>query len=326
MKAITHTRFGSADVLTLSQVDTPVPGDGDVLVNVHASTVTSGDVKVRGFEGVPWTMVLLARPMFGFRTPRQPILGSEFAGVVAAVGKDVTTFKPGDRVFGMLGMKLGANAEYVCIPAKNAIAHMPAGRSFTEMASMPFGALTALHFLTVGKIAAGDHVLINGASGAVGVAAIQIAKHVGATVTSVCSSKNVDLVMSLGADHVIDYTQQDVTQTSQTYDIIFDTVGKITFGQAKRMLKPNGRYLQAVFAIRHLFQMMFVNMTGNRKMICTVAPESPTHLQALKQLVEDGQYKAVIDRVYPLEQTADAHRYVDGGHKVGSVVIDVVQD
>lgn len=186
---------------------------------------------------------------------------------------------------------------------------------------MPFGALTALHFLKAGKIAKGDNVLINGASGAVGIAAVQIAKHFGATVTGICSTKNIDLVQSLGADHVLDYTKEDILQCDQPYDLIFDTVGKFTFTKAKRILKPNGRYLQTVFAIRHLFQMLLVNLLGQRKMICTVAGDSLENLQTLKTLIEKHQYKPIIDRTYPLHETAKAHTYVDTGHKVGSVII-----
>ena len=321
MKAIIHTRFGPPDVMHLAEVEKPLPKDNQVCVKAFASTVNSGDVKMRSFKNIPWTMALLARPMFGFRTPRQPILGLDFAGEVDCVGSNVTQFKAGDKVFGMTDMNMGANAEYVCVSGTGTIAHLPEGHSYQEMAATTFGALTALHFLKAGKIAKGDNVLINGASGAVGVAAIQIAKHFGATVTGICSTKNMELVQSLGADHVIDYTKQDIMQCNQPYDLIFDTMGKFTFGKAKRILKPNGRYLQAVFAIRHLFQMLLVNVLSQRKMICTVAGDSLEDLRTLKSLIENKQYKAVIDRTYPLEETAKAHAYVDQGHKVGSVVI-----
>jgi NADPH:quinone reductase-like Zn-dependent oxidoreductase len=323
MKAITHTRCGSPDVLHLDDVPMPLPRPNEVRVKVHASTVTSGDVKMRSFEDIPWTMALLARPIFGFFKPKQPILGVEFAGEIDTVGKDVSSFTIGEKVFGITGMQSGTNAQFVCVPADRAIVTMPENQSFTDMAAIPFGALTAMHFLKVGKIKQGDHVLVYGASGAVGVAAIQVAKHFGATVTGVCSTKNLELVESLGADHVIDYTQQDYLQSNQTYDILFDTVGKTTFGKAKRILTPDGRYLQTVFAIRHLFQMGLANLLTQRKIVCTVSADGRDDLLAIKAMIEAGIYKPVIDRVYPLEEAAEAHRYVDDGHKVGSVVLTI---
>ncbi len=323
MKAITHTRFGSPDVLHLEDIPTPDPTPNQVRVKIHASTVTSGDVKMRSFENIPWTMALLARPMFGFFKPKQPILGVAFAGEIDALGKDVDSFTIGQRVFGITGMKMGTNAQFICVPATSTITTMPENLSFNDAAAIPFGSLTAMHFLKTGKITQGDHVLVYGASGAVGVAAIQIAKNLGATVTGVCSTKNMQLVQSLGADHVIDYTQADFTQSSQMYDIVFDTVGKTTFSKSKRVLAHNGRYLLTAFAIRHLFQMGLVNLLTQRRMVCTVSADSRDHLQEVKAMIEAGTYCAVIDRCYPLEETAEAHRYVDGGHKVGSVVLTI---
>ncbi|MFG0249485.1 MAG: NAD(P)-dependent alcohol dehydrogenase [Phycisphaeraceae bacterium JB051] len=323
MKAITHTRFGSPDVLHLVDIPTPEPTADQVRVKIHASTVTSGDVKMRGFENIPWTMALLARPMFGFFKPRQPILGVSYAGEIDAVGQDVDSFTVGQRVFGITGMNMGTNAQFICVPAGSSISNMPENLPLNEAAAIPFGSLTAMHFLKAGKIKQGDYVLIYGASGAVGVAAIQIAKNLGATVTGVCSTKNLQRVQSLGADHVIDYTQTDFTQSSQAYDIVFDTVGKTTFGKTKRVLAANGRYLLTAFAIRHLFQMGLVNLLSKRRMVCSVSADSRDDLQQIKAMIEAGTYRAVIDRCYPLEDTAEAHRYVDGGHKVGSVVLTV---
>lgn len=323
MKAIRYTRFGQPDVLHLAEIDKPVPASNQVLIKVHASTVNSGDCKLRSFKDIPWTIAIPSRFVFGFRTPKKPILGGDFAGEVEAVGDQVTKWKPGDKVFGFTGMCFGAYAQYLCVSADGAIAPMPENQSYQEMAAIPFGVLTGMHFLKAGKIAAGENVMIYGASGAVGVAAIQLAKHFGATVTGVCSTKHVQLVRALGADHVIDYTQQDYLQSQTKYDMVFDTVGKTTFSKCKRILNPNGRYLQTVFAIRHLLLMLCVNLTSSRKIICSISPDNADDLLYVKKLVEDGQYNPVIDRTYPLEQTAQAHRYVDEGHKTGSVVLTV---
>jgi NADPH2:quinone reductase len=263
--------------------------------------------------------------MFGLRKPKQTILGLELSGEIVAVGKDVKQFKKGDLIFGNACEKFGAYAEYVCL-AENAVLVMkPANITFEEAASIPFGATTALYFLrNVAKLQRGQKVLIIGASGCTGVYAVQLARFYEAEVTGVCSTANVELVKSLGADKVIDYTQEDFTQNGETYDVIFDMVaGKASFARYKGSLKPNGLYLAGAGGLKEFAQMAWTALTGGKKVIAGMAPDRREDLVFLKELLEAGKLKPVIDRRYPLEQTAEAHRYVDTGHKKGSVVITV---
>lgn len=321
MKAIVYQRFGPPEVAKVVDVASPTCGDRQVLVRVRAAAITSGDSKIRSFMGIPWTLALLSRPLFGWRKPKKPILGGAFAGEIESVGAGVNTFKPGDKVLGFTGMTFGAHAQYLSMNADGVIVVMPENLTFELAAAAPFGMLTAVHFLRCAKIQAGQNVLINGASGAVGLAAVQLAKHHGCHVTGVCSGSNVQCVTDVGADHVIDYTQQDISQSDRKYDIIFDTVGKTTWSQCRRLLTPKGCYMQAVFALRHLLLMLWVNLTGKRKMICTISNERTQDLQLAKTLIEAGDYQPVIDSVYPMDQAAEAHRRVDSGHKVGSVIL-----
>jgi 2-desacetyl-2-hydroxyethyl bacteriochlorophyllide A dehydrogenase len=324
MKAIGYTQYGPPEVLQLTEVDKPTPGANEILIKVHATTVTSGESRMRS-ANFPPLFWLPARLMFGLTKPKRTILGTELAGVVEAVGNTVTRFKPGDAVYGMTGMRLGAYAEYVCLPQDGMLAHKPATMSFEEAAAIPFGAHTALHFLRKGDIQRGQKVLIYGASGSIGTAAVQLAKHFGAEVTGVCSSANVTLVKSLGADHVVDYTKEDFTKSGRRYDIIFDTVGKSRFDASVEALTPNGRYLLAsVLTVSPYFKMMWMLLTGSKKAIGGVAAERPEDLLFFKELIEAGELKAVIDRYYPLDQVAEAHRYVDTGRKKGNVVINVM--
>lgn len=326
MKAIVFTEYGSPDVLQLQEVDKPTPKEDEVLIKVHATTVTTGDVNIRGFVFVPPGLKLLARLMFGLNKPKKHILGTEVAGEIEAVGKQVTEFKSGDQVFGIESSYLGAYADYVCRPAKGALSLKPANLSYEEAAALSFGAGTALHFLkNLAKIQRGQKILINGASGCVGSYAVQIAKYYGAEVTGVCSTQNVELVKSLGADRVIDYTKEDFTRNGETYDIILDTVGKTTFVRCKGSLKPQGLYLASAGGVREMLQSVWTALRGDKKVIFGMPTESKQALNALLQLVESGQIRPVIDRCYPLEQTAEAHRYVDKGHKRGNVVITVAQ-
>ncbi len=326
MKAIVFTEYGSPDVLQLQEVDKPTPKEDEVLIKVHATTVTTGDVNIRGFVFVPPGLKLLARLMFGLNKPQKHILGTEVAGEIEAVGKQVTEFKSGDQVFGIESSYLGAYADYVCRPAKGALSLKPANLSYEEAAALSFGAGTALHFLkNLAKIQSGQKILINGASGCVGSYAVQIAKHYGAEVTGVCSTRNVELVKSLGAYHVIDYTKEDFTRNGETYDIILDTVGKTTFARCKGSLKPQGLYLASAGGVREMLQSVWTALRGDKKVIFGTPTESKQELNALLQLVESGQIRPVIDRCYPLEQIAEAHRYVDKGHKRGNVVITVAQ-
>jgi NADPH:quinone reductase-like Zn-dependent oxidoreductase len=325
MKAIVYEKYGPADVLQLKDVEKPSPKDNEVLIRIHATTVTTGDVNARGFVFVPPGLGLLARLMIGLRKPKKTILGTELAGEIEAVGKDARLFKEGDQVFGIDGNNLGAYAEYKCMPEEGALAIKPANMTYDEAAAVPNGALTTLFFLRdKGNIQSGQKVLINGASGSVGAAAVQLARYFGVEVTGVCSTTNLEMVRSLGADKVIDYTQEDFTKSGETYDIIFDTVvGKTSFSGCKNSLKKNGLYLAVAGGLKELIQMLWTSVIGSKKVIFGggLACERKENLLFIKELVEAGKIKAVIDRRYPLEQTAEAHGYVDKGHKKGNVVI-----
>ena len=330
MKAIVYEQYGPPDVLHFAEVPKPVPKEKEVMIRIHASTVTTGDVNARSFLFVPPGLGLLARLMIGVRKPKHAILGTDFAGEIVETGKDVRLFKKGDMVYGIDGDGLGAYAEYKCISEEKALVTKPASLTFEEAASVPSGALTALYFLKdKGNIQGGQKVLVNGASGSVGVAAVQIAKYLGAEVTGVCSTANVELVRSLGADKVIDYTKDDFTQSGDVYDIILDTVvGKTSFARCRKSLKRNGFYLAVAGGLNELIQSVWTSIFGNKKVIFGggVACERKENLLLIKDIIESGKLKSVIDRCYPLEQTADAHRYVDKGHKKGNVVITVGHD
>ncbi len=327
MKAIIYTQYGPADVLHLQEVEKPTPNDNEVLIKVYATSVTAGDCNARGFVFVPPGFGFLARLMFGFRKPKQPILGTELSGEIVAVGKDVKRFKQGDQVFGT-SQKFGAYAEYICMAEDTALVIKPANLTFAEAASIPFGANTALYFLRdMAKLHPGQRVLIIGASGCTGVYAVQLAKFYGAEVTGVCSTRNLELVRSLGADQVIDYTREDFTQNNETYDVILDMVpGKSRFARYQSSLKPNGLYLAGAGGLDSLAQMAWTSLLGSKKVIAGMAPDRKEYLVFLKELLEAGKLKSVIDRCYPLEQTAEAHRYVDMGHKRGSVIITITAE
>jgi NADPH:quinone reductase-like Zn-dependent oxidoreductase len=327
MKAIVYTEYGPADVLHLQEVEKPVLQDHEVLVKVHATSVTAGDCNARGFVFVPPGFGFLARLMFGPRKPRQPILGAEFSGEIVEVGKNVRLFKKGDQVFG-ISEKYGAYAEYTCITENACMILKPANLTYEEAASIPFGANTALYFLRdLAKLQRGQKVLIIGASGCTGVYAVQLAKYFGAEVTGVCSTRNLEMVRSLGADYVIDYTKEDFTQNGQVYDIIFDMVpGKSSFARYKSSLKPNGLYLAGAGGVEAIAQMAWTALTGGKKVMAGMAPDRREALVFLKELLEAGKLKPVIDRRYPLEGAAEAHRYADTGHKKGSVVITITAE
>jgi NADPH:quinone reductase-like Zn-dependent oxidoreductase len=326
MKAIVYTEYGPPEVLQLKEVEKPSPKDNEVLIRIHATTVTTGEVNARGFTFVPPGFGPLPRLMLGLRKPKKTILGSDLAGEIEAVGKDVKQFKEGDQVFGIDSNSSGAYAEYVCRPEEGALAIKPANMTYEEAAAIPFGACTALYFLRdKGNIQSGQKVLINGASGGVGTYAVQLASYFGAEVTGVCSTRNLELVKSLGADKVIDYTKEDFTQSGETYDIILDMVGKSSFSRCKSSLKQNGLYLAVAGGLKELIQMLWTSVIGSKKVIFGggLASERKEYLLFFKELIEAGKLKAVIDRRYPLEQMAEAHRYVDKGHKKGNVVITV---
>ena len=315
MKAIVYTKFGPPEVLQLQEVAKPTPKADEVLIKIFATTVVKEDPDMRSSPGVN-----------GLLKPRHPILGQELAGQVEAVGKNVTRFQPGDQVFG-IGF-FGAYAEYICMPENGALAIKPANISYEDAASIPNGALTALPFLRdQGKIHSGQSVLIYGASGSVGAAALQLAKYYGAQVTGVCSTANLEWVKSLGADHVIDYTRENFTENSQTYNIIFDTVGKRSFSECKGSLTDEGIFLTTVPTPAIMLQTLSTARSGKKVKFLAAGlkpvREKIKDLVFLTQLIEGGKLKAVIDKVYPLEQMAEAHRYVDQGHKKGNVVIAV---
>lgn len=324
MKAVVYTTYGPPEVLQIKEVAKPTPKDHEILVRVHATTVTSGDSRLRSFTIPSILFWLPGRLYFGLTKPKRTILGTEFAGEVETVGKDVQRFKAGDQVFASTGMNMGAYTEYICLPETGVVAHKPATMTYEEAAAVPFGALTALFYLRdLGNIQRGQQVLIYGASGGVGTFAVQLAHSFGAEVTGVCSTSNVELVKTLGATRVIDYTKEDFTKNGQTYDIIFDTVGKTSFSQCKNILKPQGRYLAAVLRMQEMLQMLWTSMSDKKKVIGGMTNEKVEDLVFLKDLIEAGKLTATIDRRYPLEQMVEAHRYVDKGHKKGSVVISL---
>jgi len=324
MKAIVHTAYGPPDELQLKEVEKPVPKEDEVLIKIHATTVTTTDCNARNLTFVPRLLRLPMRMEFGFREPKIKILGVDLAGEIEAVGKDVKRFEVGDQVFGTPEPALGAHAEYICIPEDGVLTNKPANMTWEEAASIPLAGHTAIYFIRdQGNIQAGQKVLIIGASGAVGTCAVQLAKYYGAEVTGVCSTTNLELVKSLGADKVIDYTEEDFTQSGETYDVIFDAVSKSSFFRCRRSLRENGVYLVTLPNLAFLLQMPWASMVGDKKVRNGSRLATVEDLLFLKELFEAGKLKTVIDRRYPLEQTAEAFRYVEKGHKKGNVVITV---
>jgi NADPH:quinone reductase-like Zn-dependent oxidoreductase len=329
MKAIVYTEYGSPDMLHLEEVAKPAPRDNEILIRVCATPINYGDLTARNFAhltssefNMPALLWLPARMSFGWNKPKVNILGSELSGEVEAVGKGVSKFKPGDQVFAYIGMKMGANAEYLCMPEGGTVAIKPANMTYEESSTIPYGGIMALSILRKANIKSGQKALVNGASGGIGSLAVQLAKYFGAEVTGVCGTPRLEYVKSLGADKVIDYTREDFTRNGETYDLIFDVLGRSSFARCQSSLKPNGIYLLASFKMKPLFQMLWTSITGSRKkVICAMASEKAEDLVFIRELVEAGKIKSIIDKCYPLEQTAEAHRYVESGHKKGNVVI-----
>ena len=325
MKAIVASQYGLPEVLQLQEVEKPTPKDNEILIKVYATTVNAGDIRMRSFT-VPPLLWLPARLTLGLTRPKNPIYGMELAGEVEAVGRLVKKFKPGDQVFAStFKANFGAHAEYKCLPEDDAVVIKPGHLGYEEATTLPISANTALHFLKAAGIQAGQKVLIYGASGGVGTFAVQLAKHFGAEVTAVCSTRNMALVKSLGADHVIDYTHEEFTKNGRSYDIIFDTVGKTTFAQCKNALKNNGYYLSTGLMLAEIKRPWYAKTTGKNIVGGTAYPDTEG-LNFLIELVETGKLKPVIDRCYPLEQMVEAHRYVETGRKRGNVVIMVEQN
>jgi NADPH:quinone reductase-like Zn-dependent oxidoreductase len=325
MKAIMHNQYGPPDLLQFKEVDKPVPKDNEVLIAVHATTVSTGDCNMRNFTFVSKSWLPIAKLMFGIGRPwKERVLGTELTGEVEQTGKDVQKFKKGDLVIASTGMAGGGHAQYACLHEKGALAIKPNSLSWEQAAAIPFGANTALYFLReLGKLRAGQDLLIIGASGSIGSAGLQLAKYFGATVTAVCSGANVQMVKSMGADKVIDYTKEDFARNGETYDLIFDTVGATTFSGCQVSLKPNGTFLPCIMGLTDMIRMLWTSVTGGKKMKGGVAINNRERMSFISELAAAGKLKPVIDRSYPLEQIAEAFKYVEKGHKKGNVVVTV---
>lgn len=317
MKAIVYTEYGSADVLRLMEVAKPIPKNREVLLKIHATTVNRTDCGFR--TATPF----IVRFFSGLFAPKNTILGSEFAGEIEAVGPDVGLFKKGDQVFGLSADTFGTHAEYVCLPETGSIAAKPATMSYEEAAAICEGAYLALNVLREFGIQRGQKILINGATGSIGSAAVQLAKHFGAEITAVGNTKNVELIKSLGADTVIDYTKNDFTQIDKTFDFVFDAVGKSSFFRCKKLLKRNGLYASTElgYLSQNVFLALLTPLFGGRKVLFPIPKDTKEDILFFKELIETGQYRAVIDRTYPLEHVAEATRYVERSEKTGNVVI-----
>lgn len=330
MKAITYTEYGSPEVLQMREIAKPEPKDNEILIRIRATRVNYGDTLARKFGSVttkefnmPGILLLPVRLEFGIRKPKKYILGSEFSGVIEVVGKEVKRFKAGDAVFGYRGSSFGAYAEYLCMPESGLVTHKPITMSFEEATLIPYGALTALSHLKKVNIQPGQKVLVNGASGGIGSAGVQLAKYFGAEVTGVCSTNKMKFVQALGADKIIDYTKEDFTKNGEKYDLIYDILGKSSFDSCRSSLTTKGVLLYASFKVKQLIQMWRTSKSVGQKVVCALSSENLDDLNFIKELVETGKFKTVIDKRYPLEETAEAHRYYESGKNTGNIVISV---
>jgi NADPH:quinone reductase-like Zn-dependent oxidoreductase len=322
MRAVLYDRYGPPDVLRLGEVERPVPKDAEVLIKVHASTVNRTDTGLRSAE------YFISRFFTGLIRPRRKIPGTDLAGEVEAVGSAVSEYRVGDHVFGVSARTAGAHAEFVCLPENAPLAHKPTGMTFEEAAAVPDGVILALSYLGRMNLQKGTRILIYGASGSIGTAAVQLARYFDADVTAVCNTKNVELVASLGADRVIDYTQEDFTKNGETYDVVFDAVGKLSFKRCRASLKPRGLYGSTDLGPywQNPLLAVWTSRVGDKKVLFPIPRYTKKGIIFLKELIDAGKYRAVIDRRYPLEEVVEAHRYVETGQKTGNVVLTISQD
>lgn len=323
MKAIVCTQYGSPNVLQLTDVAKPAPKENEVLIKVIATTANAADARIRGAV-FPSIFNFPVKLLMGFKGPRKKILGLELAGVVESVGKNVTKYKPGDEVFASTGAAFGAYVEYICLTEMSVMAKKPSNMTFEEAATVPHCALAALHFLNKGKVGQGQRVMIYGASGGIGTFAVQIAKAYGAEVTAVCSTSNIELVKSIGADNVIDYSKNELSRISEPFDVVFDTIGKAPITECVDLLEDGGMYLSAVhLELSRILEGMKVSFRSTKKVIGGSAPYTKENLEFLKNLAEEGKLISVIDKTFDLKEIREAHEYVDKGHKKGHVVIHI---
>lgn len=323
MKGVVYTTYGSPDVLQLKEVEKPVPMDDDVLIKVHAAEATKADCELRSFNfPVKWFWLPL-RIAVGLLKPKRQILGGYFAGEVESVGKNVSKFKKGDQVFGAAKLRMGAYGEYVCLPASYTLVPKPHNVSFEAAAAIPLGGLNALHFMRKATIRKGERVLVNGAGGSIGTFGVQIAKAMGAEVTAVDSTIKEEMLRRIGADHFIDYTKEDFSKSRKTYDVIFNMVAKRSYSQCVNALNPRGRYLMANPRISDMLRSVLTSVFTDKKAIFVFAGEKEEELLALREMIEKGDIKPVVDKIYPLEQAAEAHRRVETEQRLGPVVISV---
>ena len=330
MKAVVYTEYGPPEVLQIKDIEKPIPKNNEILIRVYATALNYGDIVTRNFKNIPsrefhmpLPFLLPTRISFGLTKPKKKILGAELAGEVEAIGKDVNRFKTGDQVFAYPGAKMGANAEYMCMTEDAMVGLKPKNMTYEEACGVPYGGIMALSHLKKANIQKGHKVLINGASGGIGSMGLQLAKYYGAEVTAVCGTPRLEYVKALGADKVIDYTKEDFTENGETYDLIYDILGKSSFSKCKASLTENGFYLLASFKMRKVFQMLRTSIVGKKKVICAIASEKQEDLTLLKELVEAGKIKTIIDRTFSLDQTAEAHRYYEEGLKKGQIVISI---
>ena len=323
MKAVVYTKYGPPDVLQLKEIDNPIPKDDEVLIKVHAVEATKADCEMRSFNfAVKWFWLPL-RIALGLIKPKRQILGGYFAGEVKSIGKDISTFKKGDQIFGSTKLQLGAYGEYMCLPASHTLALKPNNMSFEESAAVPLGGLNALHFMRKANIRKGEKVLINGAGGSIGTFAVQIAKSMGAEVTAVDSTIKEQMLLRIGSDYFIDYSKEDFSKNGKTYDVIFNMVAKSSYSKCIKSLNPKGRYLMGNPRLSNILRSILTSNFTEKRAIFAFAGEKEEELLALKEMIEDGKIKSIVDKIYPIERAAEAHRRVETEQRLGIVVLSM---